>query len=599
MKSLIVFADTLLNELGEWCQVSTVMDRKTIHDRVEAEGLSFLTITLADFGKSFEKSLDLGLAARNHFSPTWGFSGGVPKFLSGFLALVFDRKSGTLLESPSLVAIRAIRQFSLVFAKIGVDCSDERVQQAKEKYLECEREVRDSDRRLKPNDKLDFGRVARRLWSDFLTDVDRKVYAGEILPKHGPGATADRLVGNEKYDQWEWTTRLEAEFPFMDFARASWGQYTDLPSVNFREPGSERPVRVITVPKTLKTPRIIAIEPTCMQYMQQAVHEAMVESMRSFHNPRNFVLYDSQVPNQEMARIGSLDGSLATLDLSEASDRVSNQHVRLLLENHPHLGRAVDACRSRKADVDGKVIRLAKFASMGSALCFPFEALVFTTVVFLGIERSQGYALSNRDIKNLVGKVRIYGDDIIVPVEHAESVKSTLELFGFRVNTNKSFWTGRFRESCGRDYYAGYDVSVVKVRKLFPINRRNVEELVSTVSLRNQLAKAGYVATVDWLDTLISKVIPFPFVGEDSPILGRVCPTGFFEVGRMHPDYQYPEVKGYCVSAPLPVNRVDGYAALLKWYLKRGREPFDDINHLTRSGRPIAVNIKHRWASVR
>jgi len=126
-----------------------------------------------------------------------------------------------------------------------------------------------------------------------------------------------------------------------------------------------------------------------------------------------------------------MNGNLATLDLSEASDRVSNQHVRLLVKNHRALREAVDATRSRKADVLGKTIRLAKFASMGSALCFPFEALVFATIVFVGIERELNRQLTQKDIESFYGRVRVYGDDIIVPVEYVESVVRELEALGF------------------------------------------------------------------------------------------------------------------------------------------------------------------------
>lgn len=595
MKSLNMFAKTLLIELGSWCSVSTERDLNTIASRVEHEGLSFLTITLPDFGRGLEKALDQGRIERNYFHPTWGFNNGVPKFLSGFLALVFDSHSGILLDQPSLTAIRAVRQFTLAFAKIGVECSEERTRRAKVGYLQCEKEVREADLRLTSEYSSDFSRMTLLLWGDVLADVDRKVFNGEILPKHGPGATADRLIGNQKFDLSEWTVRLEHEFNFLEFARASWSQY-ELDGVNFLEPGAERPVRVITVPKTLKTPRIIAIEPTCMQFMQQAIHEAIVESIRLFDNTRNFICYDSQIPNQDMARRGSLDGSLATLDLSEASDRVSNQHVRLLLRRFPSLFRGVDASRSRKADVDGNVVRLAKFASMGSALCFPMEAFVFTTIVFMGIQRSLGYQLSKDDIESFFGRVRVYGDDIIVPVEYARAVKDELETFGLKVNASKSFWTGKFRESCGGDYYDGTDVSIVRVRSLFPTSRQDSKELVSTVSLRNLLAKAGFDASVRFLDNLIEQIIPFPYVAETSPILGKWHVSGHYDVERMHPRYHTPLVKGVVVRSVLPANEINGYAALLKWYLKRGDLPFEDEDHLLKSGRPVCVDTKYGWA---
>jgi hypothetical protein len=230
--------------------------------------------------------------------------------------------------------------------------------------------------------------------------------SGDIMPKHGPGATADRLSGNRKYGQVQWPLRLESLFPAIEFIIAGW-DYQRLSDVNFVEPGAELPVRVITVPKTLKTPRIIAIEPTAMQYVQQALLEMFLEEYVKDDILTSFLGFDDQVPNQQLARKGSIDGSLATLDLSEASDRVSNQLVRTMLARFPHFAEGVDACRSRKADVPGHgVIRLAKFASMGSALCFPMEAMVFLTVIFLGIQDELNEPLTRRTLLEFVGRVR-------------------------------------------------------------------------------------------------------------------------------------------------------------------------------------------------
>lgn len=589
-------------ELGDWCQVDTTRDWKTVESRVEHEGLSFLTITLSDFGKSLEKGLALGHLSSSLFNPTWGFKGGVPRFLGGFLGLVFDPQSGKLLDLPSVDALRAVRQFSLAFGKIGVDCSDERKTRAIHKYIQCEQELRRSDRSLHDDSRLEFDRLARRLWSNLLGRVDHRIYVGDFRPKHGPGSTADKLIGNQKFSNRVWTERLEREFPFIENGLASYSQYVELDSVKFLEPGAEIPVKVIMVPKTLKTPRIIAVEPTHMQYMQQAIHSILKEEIRADYNARNFLCYDSQVPNQELARAGSLTGGLATLDLSEASDRVSNEHVRLLTRNHPHLFGAVDATRSRKAHIfDAKLnfdekIRLSKFASMGSALCFPFEAIVFTTLVFLGIQRSLGYRLSQKDFESFRGRVRVYGDDIIVPVDFTSEVIRTLEEFGFKVNTDKSFWTGKFRESCGKDYYNGVDVSIHRVRSMFPTTSKDGNELASTVALRNHFASSGYERVVKGLDSLIESLIPFPKVLAGSPILGKIDLDGVYDVTRVDRNLQHPLVKGVVVSPRLPVNSIDGYDALLKYFLKPSEDPFDDEEHLHRSGRPVCVDIKYRYA---
>jgi len=331
-----------------------------------------------------------------------------------------------------------------------------------------------------------------------------------------------------------------------------------------------------------------------MQYMQQAIRLAIYEDVKRDNLLSHFISFDDQAPNQRMALKGSLDGSLATLDLSEASDRVSNQHVRALMARWPLLAEAVDATRSRKADVDGYgVIRLAKFASMGSALTFPIEAMVFLTVVMMGIEDVLKRQLTSRDLLRLRGSVRIFGDDIIVPKEYALSVVSRLEAFGLKVNGNKSFWTGRFRESCVKEYYAGHDVSIVKVRRVLPSQREHVSEIISLVETRNQFYKSGLWTTTRYLDNIIERLIPFPAVAETSPGLGRFSFLGY-ETQKWSRDLQAPLVKAYVPHSQLPISQLDDYGALLKFFLKRGELPFADRDHLERAGRPKRVNIKLR-----
>lgn len=595
MKSLTAFSQVLLQELGQRCGTSTVRDCKTITDRVEHEGLSFLTISLPSFGRSFEEALSSQKVDRSLFQGfTW--KGGLPRFLGGFLDQVFDRGTGLLLDVPSIEAIRAVRQITLAFGKVNVACSDERTASAKMGYIKCEQELHSRN----PDDwpKGQFSRIARMLWSDIFTSMDLAIYEGDLLPKHGPGATADRLRGNAKWNQTEWTRRLEHYFPMGEFVFPSWSHFLATP-VKYLEPGAERPVRVITVPKTLKTPRIIAIEPTCMQYVQQSILERFSQELPRHHYASSFISLDDQGPNRDLAREGSISGSLATLDLSEASDRVSNQHVLVLTADHPHLRDGVQACRTTKADLDGEIISLSKFASMGSALCFPFEALVFTTIVFCGIEDVLSRRLTHKDIQSLVGQVRVYGDDIIVPVEYVQSVIMSLASFGMKVNMHKSFWTGKFRESCGGDYYDGQDVTPVRVRRPFPSSLTDVDECVSTVALRNNLFEAGFSECVDWLDAWMDRVLPvYPKIERHTQGLGRWTWEPVMGT-RHHRSLHIPMVKVCVVEAKLPESKLEGYGALTKWFLKRGDLPFEDENHLLRAGRPVSVRIKTRWVPLR
>jgi hypothetical protein len=579
-------------ELGGWCQTSTDRDYKTVSDRVSHEGLSFLTITLPQFASDFQKSLEVGFVDSTSFS---GFRkrGGLPMFLSGFLSRVFS-DDGKLLSEPDPDAVLAIRQLTLMFGKIALDCTERRNQDAFDRYVQCEKDVRISDQNLDQESKDSFLRISRLLYSDLFSSIDHMVYEGNLIPRHGPGATADRLRANAKYLQREWTRRLEELFPATDFLLPSHRYWRDAQQVNILEPGAERPVRVITVPKTLKTPRIIAIEPTCMQYMQQAILEKLVEGVNRDERLYSFIGFDDQTSNQYLAQQGSITGALATLDLSEASDRVSNQHVRDLLTDFPWLSKAVDASRSRKADVPGHgVIRLAKFASMGSALCFPFEAMVFLTVVLMGIEDALSLRLTDKMISRLVGSVRVYGDDIIVPSYTVSSVVRSLETFGFKVGRDKSFWSGRFRESCGKEYYAGHDVSIVRVRTLLPTQRTDSEALVSTVALRNRFFTSGMWQCARHLDDVLGEFLNLPAVSPTSPSLGLYSFTGY-QVDKMDKDTHGPLVKGYVVVPRIPRSRLEGVGALLKFFLKRGDEPHDR-KHLESSGRPTIVDIKRRW----
>lgn len=597
MKSLLPLLDQVLLDMEDWCCVSTTLDRKTIYRRVEHEGISFLTISLPNFGKDFEKSLDQGFVSDDLFL---GFKkrGGLPVFLQGFLQNVFEPVSARLLDEPCIESIRCIRQFCGMFGKIELDCSPSRVHQAFAKYVECEQEVRLADLSFSIQEE-DFVRVGKLLFSGLFSHVDGLVFNQSIMPKHGPGSVQNRLTSNAKWRDKHWTVRLENKFPrdWYLFSSEVNAYFSDeLPSL--LEPGAEPPVRVITVPKTLKTPRIIAVEPSWMMFVQQGLSSALYEYIDRDDILSMYISNKDQVPNQVLAREGSLTGNFATLDLSEASDRVSNQHVRALLANHPHLFEAVDACRSRKADVPGfPVQRLAKFASMGSALCFPFESMVFLTIVFLGIEDVLNRRVTLRDLNRYRGLVRVYGDDIIVPVHFADSVNSRLESFGFRVNRSKSFWTGKFRESCGKEYYEGEDVSIFKLRRVLPTSRKHAPEIISASSFRNQAFMFGFWRTAAYMDRLLGKLIPYPRVGPRSQAIGRHTFLPIYGE-RMCPNLHKPLVRAFVESTVPPKDPLDGADALLKIFTIGMGSPGPREDHLERAGRPWIVNIKSRWASA-
>jgi hypothetical protein len=530
-------------------------------------------------------------------------------------------------------AVFAVRQLTLMFGKMLKPCTPAREEAAMAAYIETETELEElwsrhpvRDDSHAPGTKLaqarnEFTRTARFLFRHVLTSMDNDLFREKerfepdpydkrgrfipeardrefrLLPKHGPGSTADRLTGNGKYDQFEWNQRLEDVFPFGEFAIPSWRSFYLLDRVQFLAPGEERPVRVVSVPKTQKTPRIIAIEPTCMQYMQQAISQRLVDLLESDTIVRGMIGFRDAEVNQLLAQEGSFHGDLATLDLSEASDRVSWQLVSedLWYPGSPFM-EAVDATRTRRADVQGHGVHtLVKFASMGSALTFPIEAMVFLTCVFVGISRVLDRPVTADMVHSFRGRVRVFGDDIIVPVQFTTAVIDVLESLGFKVNQRKSFWTGRFRESCGADSYNSEDVSITRVRRDLPQSRHDASEVIGLAELRNQMYFAGLWQSAKWLEDRLREVIShFPIVEPNSPAVGRLSLVFDYTSEKESEQIHSPLVKGYVVNSLLPKSPISGEGALLKCLLHTGEDPMD-VAHLERQGRPDAVRLKLRW----
>jgi hypothetical protein len=437
-----------------------------------------------------------------------------------------------------------------------------------------------------------------------LSKLDHSIWSGELIPKHGSGATADRLIGNDKWQFTEWTERLETLFPFLEYGlpnARSWSilhpdndEYDEYLDVRFLSPEEERPVKQVAVPKTKSTPRLIAEEPTCMQYMQQAIMVPLVRELESGALSKHFVGFTQQWPNQAMAQIGSEDRSLATLDLSEASDRVGNWIVEELFSDFPWFLEAIQATRSTRIQlIGGEVVPINKFASMGSALTFPIEAMVFTAIALEAVLRASRETVTKKALSRLRDMVRVYGDDIIVPTHSAELVIESLEAFGLKVNRHKSFWNGEFRESCGKEYWKGQDVSIVRFRKAAPSSRHDVENIVSWVKTRNLFQEVGdYPCTVNSLDDILEALLGhFPYVAPTSVLLGRTHPNGFYQVDRVSGRYQSSLTKGWSVRSKLRKQPLDGHAALLKCLLVTIGLQDTDEEHLQRGGRPLDVSI--------
>lgn len=192
------------------------------------------------------------------------------------------------------------------------------------------------------------------------------------------------------------------------------------------------------VPKDARSKRPIVVEPVLNGFFQKGIGLYLKRRLLSV---AGINLLDQSI-NQNLARIGSEDGSFATIDLSSASDTVSLGVVRLLFPEEWFdflLG-----LTTGKLQIGTDVRELHKFSSMGNGFTFELESLIFWSVAKAVVEQL-----------NLESEVSVYGDDIIVDSRAYELLTECLTALGFFVNLEKSFAAGPFRESCGADWFKG------------------------------------------------------------------------------------------------------------------------------------------------
>jgi hypothetical protein len=465
MKRPTMLVQTMLEQLSLDLDLSVERDLRRIEDRCKHEGLSFLTITLPQLSDALERGIETGtFTCPNSFSR----HGSLPRFMGGFFKRVFYT-DGRLRPDACPYVIAGIRQVCRFFKKLKLGCSEKRNRIAVQHFKAVEGELRQMTSQVERKDDI-LDKIAGILWSQVFPELSYL----DLVCHHGPGVTADRYASNQRHRITKWNHRSELTFPsdlhcYPNYGIAAevggTGEGTErVGGVEYLELKDEPSVRVVFVPKTQSAPRVIAIEPSHMQYMQQSVKDLCYTVLETHPLTRHSIRFTRQDVNQRLAYKASKDRRLATLDLKDASDRVHLHLVQRIFKTSGLLEYLEDARSLHATLPDGTNIVLTKYASMGSALCFPVEAMVFYTLIQSAMHILDGGRPSSRSISRYGKLIDIYGDDIIVPVEYADFVVKYLESYALKVNINKSFKASAFRESCGADFYAGVPVNPVYAR---------------------------------------------------------------------------------------------------------------------------------------
>lgn len=227
-------------------------DLISIRDRVEHEGLSFLTKALPQLGKALDKCLSKNepMTVPSTFRCEKGRT--TPVLYRYLFSLVIT-PDGLPAAEVNTDALMALRQLVYFLYKLEIPATKE----LKDKVLQ---EFVDVDAALDRPESVD------QQWLEETAELIRDIFASfdhtDILPKHGPGAVATGERNHEKHVFKRIYASIERVYPFTEYYEYSlsavadrWRLYEDLEAL---ETGT---AKVVLVPKDSRGPRIISCEP--------------------------------------------------------------------------------------------------------------------------------------------------------------------------------------------------------------------------------------------------------------------------------------------------------------------------------------------------
>jgi len=308
-----------------------------------------------------------------------------------------------------------------------------------------------------------FLRFARRLIRDILGPLSNELVVGEFS---GGASTSRRRTESHPASKYVGKADVtESAVKYIDLIKVECPllkEYAIFDDVRVVEGNI-----LFTVPKKTDIDRCACKEPDINMFLQKGVGARIRRRLRRFGIDLN-----DQSLNRRFAEIGSKDNSLATLDLSSASDTITIEAVRALLPLDWFL--YLNDIRSQQMEIDGDNYRTEMFSSMGNGFTFELESLIFFALM-----RATAY------FEGISGVISVYGDDIVIPSGMFDAATWLLHSFGFTVNMEKSFSSGFFRESCGGHYFHGLDVTPFYLK-------RKPTRLTDVIRVANQLRRWAF-----------------------------------------------------------------------------------------------------------
>jgi len=615
-------------------QVDLDRDIIRLRNAVKQRGITTLVVDLPALGKHLDRCLDSGEYKASGLPLSRGISKAVkiPKFLRGIYLLVFHG-NGTLKGDLEHDAVFFLRQLLYFGKKTSLSCPPSAVASEVASFADVDSRLPQPDQywveaspssaslqRIRRTFVESFGTRCYRddgegsktcegrgttikgvKLLDALDKVSRVLVstlglfdASHWRFKHGPGAVSDVKGPTNKYCWTNWSPRLERAFPIADYgfhSYLSWSRNIDT-IVGEDEPAS----RLIAVKKTYTKPRLIAAEPRenqwcqqcCWSYFGSRVAGSWIGGLISFRD---------QTLNQNLCLRGSLTGSLATVDLSAASDRLTPGVVGSFFRDNLSLLDALQSSRTRfvQQDLIKSVparIELRKFSTMGSACTFPLQSIVFLGVALACTLVKRGLRVTEENIKGLRGEVAVFGDDIVIPSDCRADLEMLLEVLHFKVNVAKTYSEGNFRESCGVDAFRGGDVTPAY---WVSSTGRTPIEIASRIECANNFYSKFLLHASSW----VASTIPtgFPYVSARSGVLGLKsrCKPTLPSHKRWNKELQREEVRVLTIQSRTPRTQTNDDTALFQFFTEEP-SPMDGWSH--GYARRPDIRVKPGWLSL-
>lgn len=360
-----------------------------------------------------------------------------------------------------------------------------------------------------------YGTFKRRLEKFYFTSGIDPLFTN--LPdvfdrgRTGPGASLG-ASGNDFYTKM-FSSKLTATHKGLYDAYAhcvlwnpNWAEAEKLRSAQYGGPVTVAGNRLSFAPKNRDISRPTCTEPSLNMFFQLGLGALLAKRLKQYFR---IDLTDQPVLNKILAREGSQNEAYATVDLSSASDSVSSGMLSMVLPGQMKVW--LDFVRSPYVQLpNGELEELHMISSMGNGYTFPLQTVLFSCAVAavydtLGIRLIKNRVTTVSGMKRKVpGNFGVYGDDIIVVKKAYPLLYRLLHILGFSVNADKSFVEGRFRESCGGDYFDGQPARGVYVKTLLTqasryvaINRLNRWSAMTEIPLRRTIGRL--VKTARWL----------------------------------------------------------------------------------------------------